>query len=81
MKILNTSVLERAGQNGYGCYRIPGIICTQEGTLIACYEARNSSSDWSVIDLYAMRSVDGGQTWQPRQLIFSGQGKNTTNNL
>ena len=80
MKVLNTTVIERAGENGYAFYRIPGIICTDKGTLIACYEARNSNSDWSVIDLYAMRSEDGGKTWQPRSLIFSGRGRNTTNN-
>lgn len=80
MKLLHTSSIARSGENGYACYRIPGIITTENGTLIICYEARNSNSDWSVIDLYACRSTDGGKTWLPRQLVFSGQGKNTTNN-
>ena len=80
MKLLRTASIERAGENGYPCYRIPGIIATEQGTLIVCYEARSSFSDWSVIDLYARRSLDGGKTWQPRQLLFSGMGKNTANN-
>jgi len=80
MKLLQTSSIERAGENGYPCYRIPGITVTEKGTLIVYYEARNSFSDWSVIDLYARRSTDGGKTWENRQLLFDGQGKNTTNN-
>ncbi|MBR6767007.1 MAG: exo-alpha-sialidase [Clostridia bacterium] len=80
MKLIHTASIERSGKNGYASYRIPGITATASGALIACYEARSSNSDWSVIDLYAKRSTDGGRTWQPRQLLFSGQGKNTTNN-
>ena len=80
MKLIHTTCIERSGENGYTCYRIPGIIATAKGTLIACYEARRSNSDWSVIDLYAKRSTDGGKTWLPRQMVFDGQGKNTTNN-
>lgn len=79
MRVIDTAVLERSGENGYEAYRIPGIVSTRKGTLIAYYEARHGS-DWSVIDLYARVSRDGGDTWGERQLLLSGRGKNTTNN-
>jgi len=79
MRLLDTHVIERSGENGYEFYRIPGITATDRGTLIVYYEARHGS-DWSVIDLYARRSLDGGKSWLDRQLLFSGQHKNTTNN-
>ncbi|MBQ3078531.1 MAG: exo-alpha-sialidase [Clostridia bacterium] len=80
-----TSIVETALQNGYPLYRIPGIVVTHKGTVIVCYEARMTTAsrgigDWSVIDLYIKRSLDGGKTWLPRQKMLSGNGKNTTNN-
>lgn len=79
MKLLNTALIERAGENGYPFYRIPGIVATEKGTLLTCYEARHGG-DWAVIDLYVRRSTDGGHTWEARQMVLSGQKKNTTNN-
>ena len=34
MKLLNTALIERAGENGYPFYRIPGIVATEKGTLL-----------------------------------------------
>ncbi len=60
---LKTTVF-RKGENGFDTYRIPAIIQTQDGALIAFAEARkNSGSDTGDIDLVAKRSLDGGQTW------------------
>lgn len=45
-------------------YRIPGITVTQQGSLLACCEARkSSSSDWATIDILLRRSPDGAKTW------------------
>jgi len=79
MKLLHTSIIERAGENGYEFYRIPGIVATEKGTLLTCYEARHGG-DWAVIDLYVRRSADFGATWEERRLLFSGRHVNTTNN-
>jgi len=53
------------GLNGIARYRIPGIVVTQKGTVLAYAEARkNSSSDWGEIEIQLRRSTDGGKTWE-----------------
>ncbi len=62
-------------------FRIPGLVLTGKGTLLACYECRRyweGNHDWSMIDLKINRSTDGGKTWQP-SLIVESNG-NTMNN-
>lgn len=59
-----------SGEGGYAMYRIPGIIVTSKGTLLAYCEARKTArSDWGQIDLLSRRSTDGGKTWSPPQAI------------
>ncbi|MBZ0256389.1 glycoside hydrolase [bacterium] len=60
---LKTSDLFVAGEAGYEIFRIPGIIVTSKGTLLAYCEARKTSSDWGRIDVMMRRSTDGGETW------------------
>lgn len=80
MKLTAVSTIEFSGRDGYECYRIPGIVATESGTLIAYYEARHGKSDWAVIDLLMKKSVDGGQTWSRHKMLFSGMNKNAANN-
>jgi sialidase-1 len=65
-------VLRAAGQDDCDTYRIPGIITTSEGTLIAVYDNRyNNSKDLQEdIDVGMSRSTDGGQTWEPMRVIM-----------
>lgn len=79
MELISTVTVERAGENGYPFYRIPGIVAADDGTMLVYYEARHGE-DWSVIDLYSRRSTDGGKTWEARKMLFSGVHKNTVNN-
>jgi len=68
--ILKTSDVFPPGMNGIARYRIPGIVVTQKGTVLAYCEARkNDSSDWGEIEIHLRRSFDGGKTWQPSQPI------------
>ena len=75
------SDLFEAGKDGYALYRIPGIVCTSRGTLLAYCEARKSNKgDWGTIDIMLRRSTDGGRTWSPRQSLADVPGpkhKNT----
>lgn len=65
-------VLRAAGQDNCDTYRIPGIITTGKGTLIAVYDNRyNNSKDLQEdIDVGMSRSTDGGQTWEPMRVIM-----------
>ena len=59
-----------ANTNGIARYRIPGIVVTQKGTVLAYSEARrNSSSDWGEIEVHLRRSTDGGKTWDAAKHI------------
>lgn len=71
-------LIEKVNTGDYSLYRIPGIVATEEGTLLAYYECRRSNSDWAVIDLKVIRSTDEGETWQTVTVI-EGHG-NTLNN-
>jgi sialidase-1 len=50
--------------NGYVTCRIPGLVVTAKGTLLAYCESRKSArGDWGQIDIQLRRSTDGGATW------------------
>jgi sialidase-1 len=59
-----------AQEGGYALYRIPGLVVTRRGSVIAYAEARrHTGSDWDDIDLVLRRSTDGGKTFDaPRTL-------------
>ncbi|MFE2440977.1 exo-alpha-sialidase [Streptomyces sp. NPDC059426] len=64
------SVPFRAGTEGYASYRIPAVVLTHAGTLLAFAEGRaDSSADHGRIDLVLKRSADGGRTWGALQLV------------
>lgn len=64
-----------SGQEGYHTYRIPALITTQKGTLLAFCEGRKTSrSDHGDLDLVLRRSLDAGKTWQPMQLVYEEGG-------
>ncbi|TXS45125.1 exo-alpha-sialidase [Streptomyces sp. uw30] len=61
-----TSVPFRAGREGYASFRIPAVVATASGTLLAFCEGRvNSARDYGHIDIVLKRSTDGGHTWGP----------------
>lgn len=63
-----------ARTGGYWNYRVPGIICTQRGTVLVTAEARTGKGgDWDDNDIVLRRSVDGGRTWLPPQRLVRQQ--------
>ncbi len=74
--ILERSEVFPAGLNGIALYRIPGMVVTTKGTVLAYCEARKDSrSDWGEIEVHLRRSTDGGKTWAPPQHIAHLAGR------
>lgn len=65
--------VRHAGDNGATAYRIPGLVTSNRGTLLAVYDVRyNSSKDLQEhIDIGLSRSTDCGQTWEKMRLPLS----------
>jgi sialidase-1 len=60
---------------GYNAYRIPSLVVTTRGTLLAFCEGRkNSISDHGDIDLMLRRSTDGGKTWSEQVIVYEEGG-------
>lgn len=69
-----------AGEGDYHTYRIPALVVSQRGTLLAFCEGRRSGrGDSGNIDLLLRRSFDGGRTWQEVQVVWD-DGPNTIGN-
>jgi sialidase-1 len=66
------TALRQHMQNGVHTYRIPGIVRTNNGTLLAIFdrrlEARRDPQGW--INIGLIRSTDGGKTWEPDRIIL-----------
>jgi hypothetical protein len=67
---LKRTIVFETGLDGeeYG-YRIPSLICTGKGTLIAFAERRIGLHDHAQNDIVMRRSEDNGESWQPVQVI------------
>jgi sialidase-1 len=55
--------------DAYVQYRIPGIVVSRSGVILAYCEARRSANDWASIDILLRRSTDGGKTFSPPKVI------------
>src|SRR5699024_11146515 len=66
------TMLYQEGTNGYEVYRIPAIVKTEQGTLLAFAEARKlkSNGDSGDIDLVVKSSDDDGKTWSDMRIIW-----------
>jgi len=67
------------GGQGYPAYRIPSLLATADGVLLAFAEGRVSLSDHAQNDIVLRRSFDGGSTFQPLQLV-ADEGADSLNN-
>ncbi|MEU8617784.1 sialidase family protein [Streptomyces sp. NPDC048623] len=70
-----SSVPYRAGTGGYAVYRIPAVVRTPAGTLLAFAEGRvHGAGDSGAVDLVQRRSADGGCSWGPLRVVAAGHG-------
>lgn len=67
-----------SGYEGSAAYRIPTLLTTQKGTLIAGIDARlvSARDNPNKIDTSIRRSTDHGETWEPIQKLvtYAGEG-------
>ncbi|MBN1341683.1 MAG: exo-alpha-sialidase [Phycisphaerae bacterium] len=69
-----------SGQGGYHTYRIPAMVVTNRGTVLAFCEGRKvGRGDSGDIDMLLRRSEDGGKTWGEQQVVWDDAG-NTCGN-
>jgi hypothetical protein len=62
-----------SGREGYHSYRIPALVRSDKGTILAFCEGRkNSRSDSGDIDIALRRSLDNGQTWGAGKILHAG---------
>lgn len=78
VKPLVTTALFDTGYAGSRSYRIPSLVKTHMGTLIAGADQRTSVSNDAPnhINFVIRRSADGGKTWGPLQTVINMPGKN-----
>ena len=65
--------VRHAGDDGVSAFRIPGLVTTNNGTLLGVYDIRyNSSVDLQeMVDIGVSRSTDKGQTWEPMRVAMT----------
>lgn len=77
---IEKSEVFKAGTSGYSTYRIPGLVVTSRGSILAYCEARkNPKGDWGAIDIMLRRGTDGGKSWSPQRIIASVAGPHHKN--
>jgi len=67
------------GQDGYPVYRIPAILTTHRGTVLAVAEGRARLKDIAENDIVLKRSMDGGKTFGPL-MVVAAAGDDSLNN-
>ena len=74
------SYVYRNGEEGYQCFRIPTIVATKAGTLLAFAEGRKDNcGDAGNVDLVVKRSTNGGGSWSALHVVRDDSG-NTCGN-
>ncbi len=69
-----------SGTEGYHTFRIPSLLVTPKGTVLAFVEGRRAGQgDTGDIDLLLRRSEDGGNTWKATSLVWE-DGANVCGN-
>ena len=77
----DSTIVFEPNKSTYASIRIPALVITLKGTLLAFAEGRvDTASDWAEMDLLMRRSTNGGKTWEAGTVIAPRQGKSPTSN-
>jgi sialidase-1 len=69
------------GQEGYHTFRIPAMVVSKRGTVLALCEGRRlNARDFGDVDMLLKRSTDGGKTWGALQVVQDEPGEITIGN-
>jgi sialidase-1 len=68
-----------SGKEGYVSIRIPAVLVTKAGTVLAFAEGRERPTDQAENDIVFKRSTDGGKTWTALKVIHE-DGAHSLNN-
>lgn len=72
---MKRQALFQSGTHGYHNFRIPALVATPSGVLLAFCAARyGMGDDWDASDLVLRRSIDGGATWSEMR-VLAGDGQ------
>jgi len=77
-EIAPTVVFDPA-DSGYHTFRIPSVVARRELVLAFCEGRLHGSGDAGEIELVLRRSLDGGRTWLPLQVVSAVPGKTCGN--
>jgi sialidase-1 len=68
---MESTLLWEGNTGAYETYRIPGIVVTVRGVVLAYGVGRRfiKDGDWSDSDILLRRSIDGGQAWESSRRI------------
>jgi sialidase-1 len=69
----------QSGADGYKSIRIPAVLVTKVGTVLALAEGRQQPTDQAENDIILKRSTDGGKSWGPLKLLHD-DGAHSLNN-
>ena len=73
--LMEQTELYISGAEGYHTFRIPALVVSTRGTLLAFCEGRKETrEDAGNIHLVLKRSTDGGTTWGPLQIVWKEEG-------
>lgn len=77
---LTGKTLFKSGTDGYHTYRIPALVVSTKGTILAFCEGRGySRADHGDIEIVLKRSTDGGESWSEMKMLWD-DGENTIGN-
>ena len=70
-QVKDSQLLWKTGEGAYKGYRIPAVVVSTKGTVLAFAEGRNDGGDTGDIDIVLKRSTDNGKTWGNEMVVWN----------